>query len=77
MRLSVDAKIVIEHRFDDGKSRYELAREGDHHDHLICTRCGLIIEFKDEIIEEQQRGLRLNMIQIETHKWNCMVVGRF
>lgn len=69
MRLFVDAEIVTEHRFDDGKSRYELAHEGDHHDHLICTRCGLIIEFEDDIIEDQQRLIASKHgIQIETHK---------
>ncbi len=26
--------------FDDGKVRYELARENTHHHHLICLRCG-------------------------------------
>lgn len=69
MRLFVEAEIVTEHRFDDGKSRYELAHEGDHHDHLICTKCGLIIEFEDEIIEEQQRLIAAQYgIHIETHK---------
>ncbi len=69
MKLFVDAEIVTEHRFDDGKCRYELAHEGDHHDHLICTRCGLIIEFEDEIIEEQQRLIAVKHgIHIETHK---------
>jgi len=26
--------------FDDGRSRYELARENRHHHHLICLKCG-------------------------------------
>lgn len=26
--------------FEDGKSRYELARESMHHHHLICLNCG-------------------------------------
>ncbi|MBN2206069.1 MAG: transcriptional repressor [Candidatus Aminicenantes bacterium] len=43
-------------KFDagDGQSRYELRGEGtqDHHHHLICTRCGKIIDFRDFIEEE-------------------------
>ena len=33
--------------------KYELGLK-KHHDHLICTSCGEIIEFFDETIEEQQ-----------------------
>jgi Fur family ferric uptake transcriptional regulator len=38
----------------DGQSRYALKREekGDHHHHLICTRCGKIIDYRDFIQEE-------------------------
>ncbi|WP_457606588.1 Fur family transcriptional regulator [Nitratifractor sp.] len=36
----------------EGK-RYEIGLK-KHHDHLICTRCGKIIEFFDETIERQQ-----------------------
>ena len=33
--------------------KYELGLK-KHHDHLICTKCGEIIEFFDETIEERQ-----------------------
>ena len=38
----------------DGQSRYELKSEGGkgHHHHLICTRCGRIIDYRDFIGEE-------------------------
>jgi Fur family ferric uptake transcriptional regulator len=38
----------------DGQSRYALRREGkeDHHHHLICTRCGKIIDYRDFVREE-------------------------
>ncbi len=36
----------------EGK-RYEIGLK-KHHDHLICIRCGKIIEFFDETIERQQ-----------------------
>jgi Fur family transcriptional regulator, ferric uptake regulator len=36
-------------------ARYERAFEREHHDHLICTRCGQVIEFRSEAIEVLQR----------------------
>ncbi len=36
--------------------KYELG-EKEHHDHLICTRCGKIIEFFDDIIEQRQEAI--------------------
>ena len=33
--------------------KYELGLK-KHHDHLICTKCGEIIEFFDDAIEERQ-----------------------
>jgi len=39
----------------DGKI-YELGLK-KHHDHLICTGCGKIIEFVDEVIEAKQEEI--------------------
>ncbi len=36
--------------------KYELGLK-QHHDHLICTACGKIIEFFDETIEAQQEKI--------------------
>jgi len=36
--------------------KYELGLK-KHHDHLICTKCGQIIEFVDEMIEERQEEI--------------------
>ncbi len=33
---------------------YEFTFNKNHHDHLYCIRCGKIIEFKEQAIEEQQ-----------------------
>lgn len=38
----------------DGKARYEYNDKFKHHDHLICTSCGKIIEFNDSDIENHQ-----------------------
>jgi Fur family ferric uptake transcriptional regulator len=41
-------------RFDNGVVRYEHHHLGDHHDHMVCTKCGKIIEFKDDHLESYQ-----------------------
>lgn len=42
--------------FGDGRARYEDA-EREHHDHLICTRTGKVIEFVDAEIEALQEKI--------------------
>ena len=39
----------------EGPALYEHHHIGIHHDHMICTKCGNILEFRDEILEKQQR----------------------
>ena len=48
------ADLVVRHNFDSGHSVFELAR-GEHHDHMVCTESGQVIEFHDEEIERLQR----------------------
>src|SRR5207237_2427041 len=52
LKLLVDSGLAIERQFGDGQSRYEVV--GEHHDHLICASCGLILEFEDDQIEAAQ-----------------------
>jgi Fur family ferric uptake transcriptional regulator len=54
MKLLCDAGLAHEHNFD-GLTRYEIAQE--HHDHLVCVRCGKIIEFECEMIESAQEQI--------------------
>jgi len=55
MKLLCDAGLATERRFDDGITRFEIAHE--HHDHLVCTRCGKIIEFECAMIETTQEEI--------------------
>ncbi|WP_111977643.1 ferric iron uptake transcriptional regulator [Algibacillus agarilyticus] len=48
-----DAGIVSRHHFEGGKSVFELS-EKKHHDHLVCLKCGKVIEFTDDVIEDRQ-----------------------
>jgi Fur family ferric uptake transcriptional regulator len=43
-----------QNRFDNGVVRYEHHHLGQHHDHMICTKCGKIVEFKEDRLEELQ-----------------------
>ncbi len=55
MKLLCDAGLAIERHFDDGVARYEV--EHEHHDHLVCTRCGKIVEFECSMIEQAQEEI--------------------
>ena len=52
MKLLVEAGLATERHFDDGITRYEIEQE--HHDHLVCVKCGKIQEFECEEIEARQ-----------------------
>ena len=48
------AGLVTRHHFEGGHSVFELD-QGQHHDHILCVKCGKVDEFVDETIEERQR----------------------
>ncbi|MEE9396868.1 MAG: ferric iron uptake transcriptional regulator [Methylococcales bacterium] len=50
------AGLVKRHHFDGGNSIFELNR-GDHHDHVVCVKCGKIEEFTNDLIEKQQQEI--------------------
>ena len=47
------AGILLRHHFETGKAVYEL-NKGEHHDHLVCVKCGDVTEFHNEEIERLQ-----------------------
>ena len=55
MKLLCDAGLASERHFDDAITRYEIAHE--HHDHLVCVRCGKIVEFECDLIESAQERI--------------------
>jgi Fur family ferric uptake transcriptional regulator len=68
LKLLVDSGLAIQRQFGDGQARYEVT--GDHHDHLICVRCGLILEFEDDEIEALQDRIadRLGGFRVVRHR---------
>lgn len=56
LRLLTEAGLAREVRFGDNKTYYEHHYNHDHHDHMICTECGRVIEFfsaKIELLQDQ------------------------
>lgn len=68
LKLLVESGLAIERQFGDGQARFEVS--GDHHDHLICMKCGLILEFEDDEIERLQERIaqRLGGFTVIRHR---------
>jgi len=49
-----DAGLLVRHHFESGKAVFEL-NEGNHHDHIVCVKCGVVEEFYDAEIERRQK----------------------
>ncbi len=54
LKLLTEAGLAREVRFGDNKTYYEHHYNHDHHDHMICTECGRVIEFFSAEIEARQ-----------------------
>jgi len=69
LKLLADAGLAEARRFEDGFTRYEYTVASGHHDHLICTKCGAIIEFENARIEKLQQDVaRKNKFLVQNHK---------
>ncbi len=54
LRLMVRFGFAKKNRFINGPVRYEHMHLGQHHDHMICTKCRKIAEFRDNRLEDLQ-----------------------
>lgn len=50
------AGLVFRHNFEGGHSVFEI-NEGEHHDHILCVKCGKVDEFYDGMIEKRQKEI--------------------
>ena len=64
LKLLCEAGIAKEVDLGDRVVRYELKHGHQHHDHLVCTRCGSYVEAMDPKIERLQEKL--------CHKFNFL-----
>lgn len=56
----LESGLLVERDFGEGFRRFEPARDIPHHEHLVCTQCGKVEEFRDERLE------RMTMIVAES-----------
>jgi Fur family ferric uptake transcriptional regulator len=57
LKLLCESGLCRELKLEDGSVRYEHLYGHDHHDHLICIKCGKFIEVVDPEIEKLQERL--------------------
>ena len=51
----VESGLAREHDFGEGFKRYEPSRDRTEHAHLICRRCGKVVEFSNDRLERMLR----------------------
>ena len=49
-----EAGLVRKHHFEEGHALFEHVYGRSHHDHMMCDRCHMVIEFVNEEIEALQ-----------------------
>lgn len=58
LQLFEELGIIYKLNFDDGRSRYELYHDEDHqHHHLICLKCGSVIEMEGDLLENLEEAI--------------------
>lgn len=67
LKLLTEAGLAREVRFGDNKTYYEHHYNHEHHDHMICTECGRVIEFFSPDIEALQDQMADNFGFKPTH----------
>ena len=64
IEVLVRSGLVVERDFGEGFKRFEPARGIPHHEHLLCTVCGHVTEFRDERLE------RMTALIAESHNFS-------
>jgi Fur family ferric uptake transcriptional regulator len=64
LEVLVRSGLVVERDFGEGFKRYEASRGIPHHEHLLCTVCGKVTEFRDERLE------RMTTLLAEAHDFS-------
>lgn len=50
------AGLITRHHFEGTQAVFEISSE-DHHDHMVCSKTGRVVEFFDEVIEQRQQAI--------------------
>lgn len=72
LELFQEFEIIYSMDFGDGRKRYEFGGEeglNHYHHHLICTKCGTIIEVNEDLLEDlENRVSRQHNFTITNHQ---------
>jgi len=69
LNLLCESGICRELHFNDLSCKYEIIKENEHHDHLICLKCGKCIEIYGDEIEQLQKNIALdNHFSLKSHR---------
>ncbi len=72
LELLNDLGILQKMEFGDGCSRYEVNTTDPglhHHHHLVCTKCGKVMEFADDLLDELEQKIESKSgFHIENHE---------
>lgn len=72
--LLVELGLINRFEFGDGYSSYELGKEAkNHHHHLICSKCGKIIDYSDFIEDEVKFFSMIEKYLAQKH--NFVILG--
>jgi Fur family ferric uptake transcriptional regulator len=56
-------------QFKGKETRFEPVHRSEHHDHLICIKCGKIVEFSQDEIEKLQKQVAArHRFKVESHR---------
>lgn len=69
LELLEQIEVLKRLEFGDGRARFELRDEdAHHHHHLVCTACGAITEFEDDLLDSLEAMIeRKTGFQIQDH----------
>jgi Fur family ferric uptake transcriptional regulator len=77
LKLLCDAGLADAIELKDGLTRFEHRYKHDHHDHIICTHCGIIVEFTSKSIEQLQEEIaESHGFTVESHRHQIFGVCR-
>lgn len=69
LELMQNLKIINVHNFNEDSRIYELYSEESHHHHLICKKCGKLVEFSDQDIDYLESELEAKYdFKVTEHK---------
>lgn len=77
LELFCEFDIIHSMDFGDGRKRYEFGdneAEGHHHHHLICLKCGIILEVEEDLLEDIETRVKRDM-DFEVHNHQLKIFG--